>query len=46
MLAGKTFKKGHQTHIVKKVAIYQQSAFDVKKFVKFNTFVMQTNSDI
>jgi hypothetical protein len=30
--------------IVNKTAIYQQSAFGIKKFVKFNTFVKQTNT--
>jgi hypothetical protein len=30
--------------IVNKTVIYQQSAFGIKKFVKFNTFVKQTNT--
>ena len=38
--------KSQKQAIVKKIAIYQQSAFVVEKFIKFNTFVKQTNSDI
>jgi hypothetical protein len=37
---------GKKTDIVKKTIIYQQSGFRVKKFIKFNTFVKQLNSDI
>jgi hypothetical protein len=39
-------KIGKKTHIVKKTLFYQQSVFHVKKFIKFNTFVKQINSDI
>jgi len=39
-------KNEKKTCIVKKTVIYQQSGFHVKKFVKFNTFVKQINSDI
>ncbi|HRG38571.1 MAG TPA: hypothetical protein PK289_08575 [Bacteroidia bacterium] len=39
-------KMGKKTDIVKKTIIYQQSGFRVKKFIKFNTFVKQLNSDI
>lgn len=45
-MAENTQKMGKKTDIVKKAIIYQQSGFHVKKFVKFNTFVKQINSDI
>ncbi len=36
--------KALKTLIVNKTAFYQQSVFDIKRFIKFNTFVMQTNT--